>query len=204
MGSEIRQPKGMTMNLSPAQKRLAQIINKRSALYGGPFILSSGKESDFFCDLKPTLSYPEGIALVANLLLDQIVGMKDKRPDYVGGMEMGAPLITSALSALSFMRREDQLTFFVRKQPKGHGTNKRIEGLPQADSIANCTVAIIEDVTTTGDTVMKAAELIREDGGDIIAILTVLNREEGADEAFAKAGIPFKALLTRSQLEANR
>ena len=86
--------------------------------------------------------------------------------------------------------------FFVRKTVKAHGTQKRIEGCFEADA----PTLLLEDVTTTGGSSMKAIEAVRSEGAEVVKVLTMVDRQEGAAEAFAKAGIPFGALLTAAEL----
>jgi orotate phosphoribosyltransferase len=82
----------------------------------------------------------------------------------------------------------------VRKKPKEHGARLAVEGLAKGETLQGKRIVIVEDVTTTGGSALKAAEAVREAGGEIVLVLTMLDREEGATEAFAEAGLEFPSL----------
>jgi len=84
----------------------------------------------------------------------------------------------------------------VRKEAKAHGTRSLIEGLAEGDSLKGKRVVIVEDVTTTGGSAIKAAETVRAEGAEVVSVVTVVDRQEGAGEAFAKAGLTLTAILT--------
>jgi orotate phosphoribosyltransferase len=161
---------------------------KERAFRRGHVVLASGRESDFYFDMKPAMLDPDGAGLMAALILQHIQGVK---ADFVGGMEMGAvPLIAPvAMRSVDFGRRLPG--FFVRKTAKDHGTKKRVDG---AD-IAGKTVVILEDVTTTGGSAMDAVKAVEEAGAKVALVLSILDRGEGAAELYAKAGIPFTSLF---------
>jgi orotate phosphoribosyltransferase len=174
-----------------ARSRLAEIIRTRS--FGrGKITLASGRESDFYFNLKPTMLDAEGAALLAELTLDALAGEK---VDYVGGLEMGAVPIAGAIAQLSYMRGKPIPAFFVRKKPKEHGAKLSIEGLAKNVSIKGKRVVVVEDVTTTGGSAMKAVESLREAGADIAFVLTMVDRQEGAAETFKDAGLQFRSLF---------
>lgn len=114
----------------------------------------------------------------------------------IGGLEMGAVPIAAAVAAVSFVKGTPLPAFFVRKQVKEHGTQSLIEGLVKGETIAGKRVVIVEDVTTTGGSSLKAVEAVRAEGGSVIRVITVVDRLEGAADAFARAGIPFSSILT--------
>jgi orotate phosphoribosyltransferase len=174
-----------------ARSRLAEIIRTRS--FGrGKITLASGRVSDFYFNLKPTMLDAEGAALLAELTLDALAGEK---VDYVGGLEMGAVPIAGAIAQLSYMRGKPIPAFFVRKKPKEHGAKLSIEGLAKNESIKGKRVVVVEDVTTTGGSAMKAVESLREAGADIAFVLTMVDRQEGAAETFKDAGLQFRSLF---------
>jgi orotate phosphoribosyltransferase len=109
---------------------------------------------------------------------------------------MGAVPIAAAVAAVSFAKGRPLPAFFVRKQAKEHGTRSLIEGLVKGETIEGKRVVIVEDVTTTGGSSMKAVEAVRAEGGSVVRVLTVVDRLEGAAETFAKAGLLFTPLLT--------
>ena len=168
------------------RKRLADLIEERSFRRGN-FTLASGKQSAYYFDSKPTMLHPEGANLLAALIVDELAGVK---ADCVGGLEMGAVPLIAPVAMRSLEAGRPLLGFFVRKAPKDHGTRQRIEGL----DLAGKTAVILEDVTTTGGSALKAVEAVRDAGGKIALVFTMVDRDEGATEAFAEAGIPFRSL----------
>lgn len=174
--------------------RLMDIVRSRSYGTGVQIKLASGRMSDFYFNLKPTMLDPEGAYRIGSLIVD---ALKDDAVDMIGGLEMGAVPIAAAVAAVSFAKGRPLATFFVRKQAKEHGTQSLIEGLIKGDTIAGRRVAIVEDVTTTGGSALKAIEAVRAAGATPLLALTIVDREEGAAEAFRAAGIPFRALLRR-------
>lgn len=185
----------MTDSNSAARARLADIIFARS--FGrAKVVLASGRESDFYFDMKPTMLDPEGASLIAGALFDVLEG---SGADYVGGLEMGAVPITGGVCQISFERGRPFRGFFVRKQAKGHGAKKLVEGLTRGETLANQKVVILEDVTTTGESAWKAIEAIRETGADVIMVITLVDREEGAADFFSGKGMKFQPLFRASE-----
>ena len=109
--------------------------------------------------------------------------------DYVGGLEMGAVPIIGALAAISATEGKPIRTFFVRKAPKTHGTKETVEGLAQSDTLDGKRVLILDDVATSGGSIMKAIDAAREAGAAVDVALVLLDREEGAKEHLASQGI---------------
>jgi orotate phosphoribosyltransferase len=179
------------------RSRLIEIIKARSVETGRVFKLASGRESDFYCNLKPTMMDPEGAYLIGSLINDAI-GANDA--DLVGGLELGAVPIATAVAALGFARGRRLPAFFVRKAVKEHGTRRLIEGLDRGATLAGKRVVIVEDVTTTGGSSVKAIEAVRADGGNVVRVITVVDRQEGAAETFAGIGVPFSSLVVASEL----
>ena len=188
-------------NLTTAAKRarLIEIVKARSFQVGPEMKLASGRTSTFYFNMKPTMLDAEGAYLIADLICDQLEGID---AGLVGGLEMGAVPIASATAAIAHTRGRKLSAFFVRKQAKEHGTKSLIEGLSRDESMAGKKVVIVEDVTTTGGSSIKAAEAIREAGGEIVRVVTVVDRQEGAAEAFAAAGLDLRPLLTMSDFKA--
>ncbi len=183
------------MSQSASRARLADIIHARS--FGrGEITLASGRKSDFYFNLKPTMLNPEGAALLAELTLEEL---KADRPDYVGGLEMGAVPLAGALAQLSWQHDQPLAAFFVRKKPKEHGARLALEGLAKGESLRGKRVVIVEDVTTTGGSAIKAVDAVREAGGEVVLVFTMVDREEGAAETFAAAGVRFRALYRAAE-----
>jgi orotate phosphoribosyltransferase len=180
---------------SASRARLADIIRARS--FGrGEITLASGRKSDFYFNLKPTMLDPEGAALLAELTYETL---RDEQVDYIGGLEMGAVPLAGAIAQLSWLKNHPIAAFFVRKKPKEHGARLAIEGLAKGESLAGKRCVIVEDVTTTGGSAIKAVEAVREAGAEIALVLTMVDREEGATEAFAEAKLPFRSLYKASE-----
>ncbi len=178
-----------------ARARLADIIFARS--FGrGEITLASGRKSDFYFNLKPTMLDPEGAALLAELTLEALA---DEQIDYVGGLEMGAVPIAGAIAQLSFLKGQPISAIFVRKKPKDHGAKLAVEGLAKGETLKGRRVVVVEDVTTTGGSAMKAVEAVRDAGGEVALVFTMVDREEGADETFKAAGLPFRSLFRAAE-----
>jgi orotate phosphoribosyltransferase len=173
--------------------RLIEIIKTRSFQSGREVKLASGRTSTYYFNMKPTMLDAEGAHLIATLILEAIDGM---RPDLIGGLEMGAVPIASAVAALSHTTPRKVNAFFVRKQAKEHGTKSLIEGLPDGESLKGKRVVVVEDVTTTGGSAVKAAEAVRAEGAEVVGVVTVIDRQEGAGEAFAATGLTLTPILT--------
>ncbi len=182
----------MTFDRQTVHARLFEIVRRQSFIQGD-VVLSSGERSTYYFDMKPTMFHPEGAELLAQLIFDAVSALN---VDAVGGLEMGAVPLISPVCAKSFVAGKPIAGFFVRKQAKEHGTKKRIEGVV---SLAGKRVAIVEDVTTTGASAMKAVNEIRDAGADVVLVLSILDREQAARELYASAGIPFLSLFSASQ-----
>jgi orotate phosphoribosyltransferase len=183
------------MSGSFEQRNKLFMLLKVRAFRRGHVVLASGKESDYYFDMKPAMLDPEGAALLSESILRELEGVK---ADCIGGIEMGAvPLIAPvAMRSVDFGRYLPG--FFVRKAVKDHGTKKRVDGT----DIAGKTVVILEDVTTTGGSAMEAVKAVEEAGAKVALVVSILNRGEGADELFRDAGIPFKSLFRAEEFLA--
>jgi orotate phosphoribosyltransferase len=180
---------------SAAEKRarLIAIVKARSFQEGPEMRLASGKLSTFYFNMKPTMLDSEGAHLIASLILDQLEGVE---ADLIGGLEMGAVPIAASVTAVAHARGRKLPAFFVRKQAKEHGTKSLIEGLARDETMAGKRVVIVEDVTTTGGSAITAAEAVRAAGATIVRVITIVDRQDGADEAFKAVDMDFRPLLT--------
>jgi orotate phosphoribosyltransferase len=178
---------------SRARRRLIEIVRVRSFSAGGETKLVSGRSTNYYFNMKPTMLDPEGAHLIATLLLEALEGSD---AELIGGLEMGAVPLAVAVAVLSQERGRPLCAFFVRKQAKEHGAKKLIEGLAPGETVHGKRVVVLEDVTTTGGSAMKAIEALRAEGAEIARVITVVDRQEGATENFQDAGLPFAALLT--------
>jgi orotate phosphoribosyltransferase len=175
-------------DLARKRERLIAIVRQQSLLQNRDFVLASGRASNFFFDMKKTMFDPEGGALLADLLFDAV---RAEDFEYLGGLETGAIPIVAALCARSWPEKPIK-GFFVRKENKGHGTDQRIDGLLERGS----NVILVEDVTTTGGSVMQAVEQARQFDCVIVKVVSVVDRLEGAPENFRAAGIKFESVFT--------
>jgi orotate phosphoribosyltransferase len=158
--------------------------------------LASGRESDFYLDLRQTLMRPLGVRLAGELALERLLA--GPAVQAVGGMAVGAVPFVSAVLAAAAHRTPpaDLLGFFVRKEAKKHGLGRRIEG----GFAPGQTVALVEDTTTTGGSTLEAVEAVREAGGKVARVLCLVDRGEGARDAFAQAGIELESIFSREDL----
>jgi orotate phosphoribosyltransferase len=177
------------------RQRLIEIIRARSLARGTPVRLTSGAESSFYFDMKPTAFDPEGAALIADLVLEQL---RRDEAEFVGGLEMGAVPIVACVVQLSFLIPESPRVqgFFVRKAAKEHGTRKLIEGVAEGTALAGRRAIIVDDVTTTGNSVLTAVAAAREAGLEVGTVVTIVDRLEGAEANFSRHGLELRALTT--------
>jgi len=178
------------------KQRLKEILLEKSYRKGS-FTLTSGKTSDFYIDGKQTTLSAEGSYLCGKLLF-QLLQKSPIPIDAVGGMTLGADPLVTAVSIASFLEKKPIPAFIVRKEAKGHGTGNYIEGLK--NMAEGCTVALLEDVVTTGGTLIKVIERVEAAGFKVGLIATVVERQEGGTEALAKAGYTLESVFTREQL----
>jgi orotate phosphoribosyltransferase len=176
--------------------RLTALLATRSAKRGD-FVLASGRRSDLYVDCRLTTMAPEGLVLIGPLGLAAI-DAAGWGATAIGGLTLGADPVSYAIAYASALAGRPLRAFTVRKEAKAHGTGKLIEG-PFA---AGDRVVVIEDVITTGGSALKAIEAVRAHGGEVVGVLSVVDREEGGREAIAATGVPVQALVTRSALLA--
>jgi orotate phosphoribosyltransferase len=160
----------------------------------GTFRLASGRESDFYVDVKQTVFHAAGARAVGELLCDRL---QAHAIDLVGGMAVGAiPLVSAALSAAA--ARDYALEgFFVRKETKEHGTAKKLDGRFDAGR----SIALVEDVVTTGASTLAAIDAVEAAGGRVRLVVTVVDREEDEGVAALRSrGAIVESLATRSEI----
>lgn len=188
---------GVTANFEPgaARQRLLQLVRERAYKDGLDIVLASGKRSTFYINGKQVTLHPEGLWLVAKLLLDEL--RRFPEVTAVGGLTLGADPIASAVAALSFESGQNLKAFLVRKEAKGHGTGSRIEG----ELAAGERVAIVEDTVTTGGSALKAIEAVREVGAVPVVVMAIADRED-EDAAAFRAQHRVVPLLTLRQIRS--
>jgi orotate phosphoribosyltransferase len=162
---------------------------RKKALKFGDFTLASGKKATYYLDCRQITLDAQGARLVGDGMLDL---MSNDMPDLVGGMAIGADPITGAILTLAGVRDLPLRGIMVRKEPKQHGTGKLVEGpFSPGESIA-----IVEDVVTTGSSSLLAIERCEEVGLVIQRVLAIVDRLEGGREAFASRGYELTTLFT--------
>ena len=175
--------------------RLIELIKEKSLRFGD-FTLTSGKKASYYLDGKQLTLDSEGSLLVANAILEIA---ENEKIDCVGGMTLGAdPMVGSVLTAAGFKGVPLQ-GFIVRKEAKQHGTEKWIEGILTKDA----RVLILEDVITTGGSVLRAIRRVEESGGHVIRTVCIVDRLEGGGPFLQKQGYPLIALTTIEELGVN-
>ena len=176
------------------RNRLREIIRQRSFSNAREITLASGRKSWLYFNMKPTMMDPEGAFLLGELIVDKLEGLQ---ADYIGGLEMGAVPIVSFVAPASFRRNESAVVraFFVRKQAKEHGTQQLVEGLAPGESLEGKDVVMLEDVTTTGGSIIKAIEQTRYAGAKINRVITLVDRQEGAEAALAEIDVTLDPLF---------
>ncbi|WP_457742016.1 orotate phosphoribosyltransferase [Thermococcus sp.] len=167
---------------------LVRAFFERDAILFGHFVLTSGKESNYYINVKKLITEPDVLGLIAKLMKEKVEEMNIEF-DRVAGPELGAVPIATALSL-----ETGKPLVIVRKKPKGYGTKSQVEGeVKPGDRIL-----LVEDVTTTGGSVLRSAKVLEELGAKVTAIFVVVDREEGAAENLKNYN--FIPLLRVSQL----
>lgn len=164
------------------------------AVKRGDFTLTSGKKATFYVDLR-ALSLDHRVApLIGDVMVDMVEEFTDI--DAVGGLTMGADPVASAIMHRGILRGKTWDALVVRKEPKDHGMGKQVEGPP----VAGKRVIVVEDTSTTGGSPLTACAAIEKEGGSVVAVCVVVDRNTGAKEVIEKAGYPYRAALTLSDL----
>ncbi|MDR2117270.1 MAG: orotate phosphoribosyltransferase [Planctomycetaceae bacterium] len=172
-------------------KLVLQSMILRKALKFGDFTLASGKKSTYYLDCRQVTLDSIGARFIGEGFLD-LFQSENMKPDAVGGMVIGADPITAAIITVAGLRDMPLKGFMVRKQSKGHGTDKFVEG----PIVAGDHAVIVEDVVTTGGSALEAAERVRAVGGIIDGVVAIIDRLEGGAETFAEKGYTLRSLLT--------
>ena len=178
------------------RQRLKELLLKKS-YREGTFTLTSGKTSDFYVDGKQTTLDAEGGYLCGRLLFE-LIRQHSEPIVGVGGMTLGADPLVTAVSLVSYLEKFPIPAFIVRKETKGHGTGNFIEG--KSNLKPGGLVALVEDVVTTGGTLLKVIERVENEGFKVGLVATIVDRQEGGAEILAAKGYPLKAVFTREQL----
>jgi orotate phosphoribosyltransferase len=178
------------------RERLLELVKTR-ALEVRKVVLSSGKTSDYYVDCKRVTLDAEGAYLTATLMLEMV----NPKASVVAGLTLGADPIVSSMAVLSHVRGKGIPALIIRKEPKKHGTRRFIEGpsMPEGSE-----VVVVDDVVTSGASIIRSAEMLIAEGFRPIQTLAILDRQEGGREALEAAGYQLEAILTRGDLKINR
>jgi len=179
---------------APDPAALDRLLLERS-VKRGHFVLASGRTSSFYVDARLTTMSAQGLVLIGRLGL---AALRERgwAPRAVGGLTMGADPVAYAIAARSVADPPILNAFSVRKEAKVHGTGRRVEG----NFAAGDPVVVVEDVLTTGGSALKAIEAVREEGGRVLGILAIVDREEGGRATLEAAGLSVVALTTATRL----
>ena len=175
------------------REQLKKILLQKSVIIGREFKLSSGRTSNFYVDARVTTLDPEGAFLCGKIFLEML---KDFKIDAIGGYSIGADPIVSSIAVLSYLEKRPIPAFIIRKEEKSHGTRKSIEGnIP-----LNGRVVLIDDVVTSGSSILKGVEQVEARGCTVEAVMTVIDREEGGRGKIEASGHAFFSIFTKSDL----
>lgn len=155
--------------------------------------LSSGKTSDFYFDMKPTMLDPRGSHILAEMIFARLPKTKI---DFIGGIELGAVPLIGPIVMLSGIKGRPIPGLIVRKKAKEYGSQRLIEGAPD---LHRRNVVVVDDVTTSGDSIMKSIRALKDEGACVSLIICLLDREEGAAEVYRREGIEFAPLFKASE-----
>ena len=179
--------------MSELKERLAQYINEL-AVQRGEFTLTSGKKASFYIDLRQVSLDHRVAPLIGDVMLEVVSEFPEV--ELVGGLTMGADPIASAIMHRAVVAGRELDAFVVRKEPKGHGMGKQVEG----PDVSGKKVIVVEDTSTTGGSPLKAIEAVEKGGGIVVAVAVVVDRDTGAKQVIEEAGYPYRAALGLADL----
>ncbi len=185
------------MSAATPRERLAELIRDRAVVHG-TITLASGREAQYYVDLRRITLHHEAAPLVGHLLLDhlEINGYGPADIDAVGGLTLGADPVATALLHAAASRGLSLDAFVVRKESKAHGLQRRIEG----PDVEGKHVVAVEDTSTTGGSVLTAVAALREAGAIVDAVAVIVDRDTGAREMVEDAGLPYLSLFSIADL----
>ena len=169
---------------------LIQHLKSCGAIKFGRFVLTSGAISDYYIDIKKASTDPTILKDIAKRMSDYVNGY-----EMLAGMELGAVPLVVALAL------ETGIPYvIIRKEKREHGTGKQIEG----GEVTGKSVLIVEDVTTSGGSVVKTIQILRENNAEVDRVLAVVDRESGARELLQKLEVEFIPLVSVSEILKNK
>jgi len=170
--------------MNSKKKELIELLTDKEVVKFGKFILSSGKESEYYVNMKMAITDPKILKTIAEIVSNEII---EEKIDKIAGPALGAVPIATAISLES-----EKPMLMIRKAKKDYGTSELIEGiLKKGDS-----VVVVEDVTTTGNSLLKAIKAIEENGGNVKRAVVIVDRDEGAIENLKNEGILLEPILS--------
>ena len=188
-------------NHTDSSKRSRLLEHLKALSYiEGEVTLASGKKSDFYIDCRQTSLHPEGAALIGDLWSDWVLAFPEE-VEGVGGMTLGADPLATATSVALYYKKKTCPAFLVRKEAKGHGTGRQVEG--RASLPDGSKVIVLEDVVTTGGSTIKAVQACRNEGLEPVAVFCLVDRLEGGRANVENAGLPLFSLFTRKDFKGD-
>jgi orotate phosphoribosyltransferase len=178
------------------RERLANLLRMKS-MVRGEFTLSSGKKSNYYMDCKLTTLDPEGALLTGYCVLE-LLDLMGVAPDAIGGLSMGADPLVTAAGVVSAIEKRPLPGFLVRKEAKKHGRQKQLEGL---ENPRGKRVVIIDEVCTTGGSTQEAIEAAEREGCEVVAVITLVDREEGGSQML-RSKYNYRSIFTARELLA--
>jgi orotate phosphoribosyltransferase len=177
---------------SPDRDKLRQMLLERSMRFG-EFVLSSGATSNYYIDVRKTSLHPEGLRLIARLFFELL---QQDGVTAVGGLTLGADPLVAGVMWHSAEARRPLEGFLVRRTTKDHGTRGQVEG----NLAGHKRVAILDDVITSGESALIATEAAESYKAEVVRVLAVVDRSQGASQIFQQRGLPYTALFTVDEL----
>jgi len=176
----------ITIRVYMDTEQLIQMLKECSAIKFGHFILTSGAISDYYIDIKKASTKPNTLKKIAETMAKYTEGY-----DLIAGMELGAVPLIVALSL------ETKIPYvIIRKEKREHGTSKQIEG----EDVKNKKILVVEDVTTSGKSVVKTLQILNKNHGKVDKVLVVVDRESGAKEIIENLNVELIPLLSVSEI----
>ncbi len=187
-----------TLIIIGLKEELMKYILERAFLYNpnNPFILSSGKKSPYYLDCRKITLYSPSFNLIGNLFWQEI---KYLGVDGIAGMSIGADPIVCAILSKAYEENISLEGLLIRKEPKKYGTQKQIEG----NLVENMEIVLVEDVVTTGSSVIKALSVLEKNKVEVIKVIALIDREEGGKENIENYGYNFYAFFTLNEIIEN-
>lgn len=187
--------------LSPTPREQLRDLIAELAVVHGKVTLASGREADYYVDLRRVTLHHRAAPLIGHVLLDTLeeAGLGPGEIDAVGGLTLGADPVALALVHAAASRGQDLDAFVVRKEGKAHGMQRRIEG----PDVAGRRVVAVEDTSTTGGSVLTAVEALREAGAEVVAVAVIVDRDTGSRERIEAEGLSYHYLYGLTDLGLN-